>query len=206
MGQTMRHVLARLSKYFYCEVVLICSLLSRCSSQFISTGGNAEDADSPFYPLGNVILPRISEEEEEAAAMAANCKALSRLISVYAAVAHCIEKEGKEGAKAKRGKLTSPLPHFFSIPPCNSTWLLAAFSPVCLFLCLSVHPLSSSLFAPTKFRLVSPPLPPREDPQEGLPGSNASGVRGPYCYFLAPSTSLPPMGEYRERRCIVCDI
>ena len=72
--------------------------------------------------------------------MAANCKALSRLISVYAAVAHCIEKEGKEGAKAKRGKLTSPLPHFFSIPPCNSTWLLAAFSPVCLSVSLSVCP------------------------------------------------------------------
>ena len=44
-----------------------------------------------------VSLPRLEEEE---AKMVANCKALSRLISVYAAVAHCTAREGeRRGSK-----------------------------------------------------------------------------------------------------------
>ena len=99
-----------------------------------------------------VILPWI-EEGEEAAAMVANCKALSRLISVYAiAIAlHC-EGEGER----RGGKLTFPL---FLLPATpRGYWLLLLLSP--LRVCLSVHPLPSHLpFLPRRNFGLFPPSP-----------------------------------------------
>ena len=134
--------------------------------------------------------------------MAANCKALSRLISVYAGVAHCIEKEGKEGGRG--AKLTFPSP---TSPSEHSTWLLAAFSPVCLSFCLSVHPLSSSFFLPRRnFGLFPFPSSPRGRIHKRVSPEVMQVESGdhPATFWHPLQVCLP--WESRETVCIVCDI
>ena len=83
--------------------------------------------------------------------MVANCKALSRLISVYA-IAHCIALRGR----TKREQ--TYIPPYFLTPPHHVDTGCCCFLP-CLSVSLSVHPLPSHLpFLPRRISAWFPHL------------------------------------------------
>ena len=88
--------------------------------------------------------------------MVANCKALSRLISVYA-IAIARARENEEGTNLHS-------PYFFSPPHHVATGCCCCFLP-CASVCLSIPSPLIFLFCPGEISACFPHLP--EDPHRG---------------------------------------